>query len=138
MSVQIRSLNDAEFEALEAAIDLATHLTNLSRPLQSMQIQSLYNVIHRSQFRDPLHVIALGLSFGEELRGHGNFEWVRVIDDFGEETCIAIRGKMACCPPISVIQKRLDRDELPDFVKLREAIIANLENSVTDQTEDRE
>jgi hypothetical protein len=78
------------------------------------------------------------LAFGDELLKHGEFEWVRVTDDYGEETCVAIRGLSVYCSPISMIQKRISRGELPDFVELRKATIAMMEDMVTMKTEERD
>jgi len=78
------------------------------------------------------------LAFGEELLRHGEFEWGRVTDDYGEETCVAIQGLSVYCAPISLIQKRLSRNELPDFVELRKATVAMMEDMVTIKTEERD
>jgi hypothetical protein len=138
MVPEIRPLTSDEAKALEQGLELAALLAKAIRPLRSDQLEALYNSIYGSDSRDPLHIIALGLGFGEELMTHGEFDWVRVTDDFGEETCIAMRGFCAYCAPISMIQKRLGRGELPDFVGLREATIAALEDQITLKTEERD
>jgi len=136
--VELRTLTFDEVDALNAALDLAARLANAPRPLRSDLIEALYNRIHGSDLRNPTHIIALGLAFGDELLKHGDFEWVRVTDDYGEETCVAIRGLSVYCSPISMIQKRLSRSELPDFVELRKATIAMMEDMVTTKTEERD
>jgi Domain of unknown function (DUF3806) len=72
------------------------------------------------------------------LVSNGEFEWVRVTDESGEETCVAIQGLSVYCSPISMIQKRLSRRELPDFVELRKSTIAMMEDMVTTKTEERD
>jgi hypothetical protein len=135
---EMRALTEIETEALEEGLNLAALLAEADRPLQSDQLEALYNLIRGADVRSPAHIIALGLAFGEELMGHGDFEWVRVIDDFGEETCIAIRGFSINCYPISMIEKRLDRGELLDFVDLRKETIAVMEDMVDEKIERRD
>ena len=69
---------------------------------------------------------------------HGEFEWVRVIDDYGEETCVAAKGFCAFCAPISMIQKRIQRGDLPDFAAMRDATIVTFEEQITIKTELRD
>jgi hypothetical protein len=138
MDPEIRPLTVAESEALEAGLNLASRLADAPQPLRSDQIEALYNLIYGSDVRKTDHIIAVGLAFGDELLRHGAFEWVRVIDDYGDETCVAIRGLSVYCAPISMIQKRLSRGELPDFVELRKATISSMEDMVTTKTEERD
>jgi hypothetical protein len=46
-----------------------------------------------------------------------------VIDDNGEETCLSPLGKMIYCAPISMIQKRVRRNEALDIEVLVEETI---------------
>jgi len=138
MDPEIRPLTVAEVEALEAGLNLASRLADAPRPLRSDQIEALYNLIYGSDARKTDHIIAVGLAFGDDLLRHGAFEWVRVIDDYGDETCVAIPGLSVYCAPISMIQKRLSRGELPGFVELRKATISSMEDMVTTKTEERD
>jgi hypothetical protein len=126
----IRALTEEETYALDEALDLIASLAGASPPILSNQLEEIYNRLLFSDERDEVETIALGVGLGEELRWHGDYEWVRVSDDFGDETCLAVRGFELWCCPISMIQKRLKRNEAPDFVELREAIINTLAEQV--------
>jgi len=77
-------------------------------------------------------LIALGLSFGEQIVRTADFEWVRVSDEYGEETCVAPRGKTVHCAPISMIKKRLMRGEVVDLARLRDHTIEVILKSLAD------
>ena len=126
----IRPLNADEQTALDQGLRLASRLTNSSHPIDPQYLQNLYNSLLETAVENDLNVIALGLGFGQELLSHGDYEWVRVSNEYGDETCIAVRGLFVYCSPISIIQKRLHRGERPDFVGLRDAVIAAMNEKV--------
>lgn len=130
--LKITPLDPAQRLALEAGLNFAARFASAPRPLSAETVEALYNAFLEEGIDDPDAIIALGLSFGETFLAHGDFEWARVIDEHGEETCLAVIGKAQFCAPISMIQKRLARGEQPDIRLLREATIELLLGSVED------
>lgn len=108
-----RELTVAEVEALEAALSFAARIARVERPLSLEQVQDLYDGFLEEEIDDADAIMALGLSFGQCLISSGPFEWVRVTDEYGEETSVAVIGATIYIHPISMIQKRLaDREKI--------------------------
>jgi hypothetical protein len=124
--LKISPLDSARRLALEAGLDFAARFAGAPRPLSTETVETLYNAFLAEQIDDNDAVIALGLSFGETFLAHGDFEWVQVVDEYGDETCLALTGKTLFCAPISMIKKRLARGERPDIRLLREATIEQI------------
>jgi hypothetical protein len=137
MDPQISLLTPDLKSALESGLDLAARLAAAPRPLSDVHVEALYNAFLDEGVEDVEAIIALGLSFGESFVTRGGFEWVRVLDEYGEETCVAVLGKATFCSPISMIQKRLARAERPDIRLLREATIRDIEDMIAGGIADR-
>lgn len=123
---EIRPLNAEELAARDAAIPLVRsslsgvggrlpeHLDRSALP----ELQKLYNVLAaRDEKREDVS-IALGVAFAFVFESTGEFEWVRVTDEFGSESCLAIPGKEIWISPISMIVKRVDRGDDVDLAQL--------------------
>lgn len=98
--------------ALQQGLARAAALANADSVPTAIQIQSLYDrFLTQGAPPDEEDVISLGLAFGQLIVDRGGFEWVRIKDEYGEETCVAYPGKKLSCAPISMIQKRLEGQE---------------------------
>ncbi len=119
----IRALSADEAAALEEGLDFAGRIAGAARPLTIATVQRLYDGYLDEGIADNDAIIALGLAFGDDVARHGGLVWVRVIDDIGEETCIAPPHRMAFAAPVSMIRKRLGRAEKVDLAALRAATL---------------
>jgi uncharacterized membrane protein len=128
----VRELNSDEREALEEGLDLAARVADAPRPLDISQVQRLYDDYLNEQITDSDAIIALGLAFGDEVRRRGNLVWARVIDEYGDETCVAAPKRMVHAAPISMIQKRLNRKERVDLAQLRDATLEAMAKQIPD------
>lgn len=126
----IRKLNSDEFEALEQGLNMAARIADAPRPLGISHVQRLYDDYLDEQITDADAIIALGLAFGDEVRRKGKMVWARVIDEYGDETCVAAPKHMVHAAPISMIQKRLKRKERVDMTQLRDATIDAMEKQM--------
>lgn len=70
-------------------------------------LQRAYDDVVENHPDHPKFQIALGIAFGEIIVREENYEWVRVIDEYGEETALSPKDVNVACFPISMIQKRL-------------------------------
>ena len=120
---QLRPLTNDELAAREAGLDMAARLAGASRPLSVAHVQALYDVLLSEEAGDEA-LIALGLAFGEQIAAISDFEWVRVSDEYGDETVVAAPKKEIFCAPISMIQKRIQRQERLDIAAFRDETIA--------------
>jgi hypothetical protein len=126
MSLNLRPLNPEEVDAREAGLDMAAHLVGVSRPLTIDDVQSLYDAC-LDQSDLPMKALwALGFSFGEQIVIATNFEWVRVSDEYGDETCVAPPGREIFCAPISMIKTRIHEKERLSVSELRDDTIATI------------
>jgi hypothetical protein len=126
----VRGLNAEEKVALEAGLDLAARIAGASRPLSLAQVQALYDGFLEEGITDTDSIIALGLAFGDDMVRHGGLIWVRVIDEYGDETCVSAPHHIVDAAPISMIQKRLNRKEDVDLLALRAATLQAIERQV--------
>jgi Domain of unknown function (DUF3806) len=133
MSTRLRQLSSDEVAARDAGLDLAARLIGAPRPLRIDQVQALYDalLVERADNRDAS--IALGLAFGEQIVATSEFEWVRVSDDYGDETCVSVPGKEIFCAPISILQKRLKRRETTDLTRLRYEMIEVIQRRIDEE-----
>jgi hypothetical protein len=76
--------------------------------------------------RDDEHVLALGIAFGAAINERAGFDWVRVSDQWGDETCVGPQHKTIHCDPISMVQKRLERQEPIDLRQLADTVINSI------------
>jgi len=116
--MEFNDLNKAERAALDDGLSLASRLVNAPRPLRSSHVQELYDALIANDQTHPEVEVALGLSFGELIAETTNFEWVRISDEYGEETCLSPKDIQLICSPISMIQKRLSAGENIDIDSL--------------------
>lgn len=124
MSLDIRELRDDERAALDAGLALAQELIGGTDTYSWSAAQEPYDLVLRDR-ADPMGeaVIAIALYFGELVRINSGFEWVRVSDEYGEETCLSPPGKSIVCAPISMIQKRLEKPEALNVQEMGEGAI---------------
>ena len=116
--MEIRELNTEELEALELSLKMISKFTREPRPVSFSGLQRAYDdLISFDKKYDQLE-ISLGISFGQKFVDTGRYEWVRVSDDYGEETCISPKELMINVAPISMIQKRIEDNLNVDFREL--------------------
>lgn len=130
--MKISSLTAEQAQAIEEAIALAADYLATDPPFSPAEVQRLYDAVARDH---PEHVgaqIAVGMAFGEMIIAHAGYEWVRVSDEYGEETALCHRTAAVTCFPISMVQKRVSTHEAVDLVELRDATIAVVEEAVAD------
>jgi hypothetical protein len=135
----IKPLSDEELAARDAALEMAAQLVGSELPLDADQVQALYDALLQADvLGDSELAIAGGMAFGDLFVAGGIFEWVRVSDEYGEETCVAYRGKSIFLSPISMIQKRLNRQEQLSIAALRDDTAHTIETRIAEgQAADR-
>jgi hypothetical protein len=119
-----KSLTKGQSRSLEHGLNFAAELAGGERPLSARQIQKLYDSFIEEGITDSDAIISLGLAFGENIAQTGGFEWVRIEDEYGEETSLRLIGKTVYCHPISMIQKRLEHRDQADIGQLTEDTIS--------------
>ena len=133
-----RALTPSERDAMEQALRLAERMAKKALPLGFADVQQLYDDALAQAERDDEEVIALGIAFGAAINERSGFDWVRVSDQWGDETCVGPPKKTIHCAPISMIQKRLNRQEQVDLRQLGEASISRIEELMAEgETDDR-
>ena len=123
--MKITALSTDELSALSDGLNLASKLAKKPKPLSELDVQNLYDEFLQTSLDFQEGIIALGLSFGQLLLEEDNFEWVRVADEYGEETVISPKGSMTICAPISMIQKRLQKKENLDIRNFKTHLVNN-------------
>jgi hypothetical protein len=137
MSANLRSLSSDEISARDAGLDLAARLINASRPLRIDQVQALYDALLAGRVDGGGDAsIALGLAFGEQIVSKAAFEWMRISDEYGDETCVSPPGKEIFCAPISMLQKRLKRREAIDLAQLSDEMIDVIQRRIDEKSID--
>lgn len=121
---------------MEAALLLAARMAKEPLPLGFETVQQLYDSMLKQTERDEEEVIALGIAFGAAINARARLDWVRVSDQWGEETCVGPPHKTIHCAPISMVQKRLNRDERIDLEQLANTVIATIQSKVTENQTD--
>ena len=97
--------------AVDMAVARAAGWAGVDGPPRPEKVQEIYDAFLEQGIRDFDRLATLGIAFGQLLVDRGALEWVRVQDQHGEEVCVAVRGKQCFCAPISMMQKRIERDE---------------------------
>ena len=120
---ELRRLTDSEITALNSGLALASRLAKQESALTLEQVQALYDSALDDGRPDVERDIAIGLAFGSLIVDEKEFEWARISDKWGDETCVAVVGKNCNAAPISMIQKRLGRAETVDLAELRDGTI---------------
>ena len=100
---------------------MAERLVGAQMPCSFCQVEALYVALFEDDLPDDsVFIIAAGLAFGSLFVDGGGFEWLRISDEYGEETVVALIGKQIWVAPISMIHKRLARRERLDMAKLKQ------------------
>jgi hypothetical protein len=131
-----RALTQNERGAMESALLVAARMASKPLPLGIEQVQRLYNVMLKQAKQDEEEVIALGIAFGAAISERAGFDWVRVTNQWGDETCVGPPRKAIHCAPISMIQKRLKRQEAVDLNELADAVIGSIRSTLADNRTD--
>lgn len=126
----IRSLTPEEISARDAGLELAARLAGVPAPMDIQQVQALYDALLAEGVYEGEASIAAGLALGALIAAQGEFEWVRISDEFGDETVLSPPGKDIHCAPISMIQKRLQRRENVDLACLRDGVIQTIHDRI--------
>lgn len=126
-----RALTPDEERAKEQALVLAARVAGTSS-LGFPELQGLYDRMLIQSDRNDEEVIALGIAFGAVVNEWAGFDWVRVSDQWGDETCVGPPHKTIHCAPISMIQKRLNRQEEVDLRQLADASISRIREMMAD------
>lgn len=125
--MEILELTADQQSGLNRLLDSAASLTEEDRPLPIEEVQALYDVA-LEEFADDVHVKYLvGVAFGEAIVTMTDYEWVRVKDDYGEETSLAPPGLRVVIHPVTIITKRIEKGESIDLRDLRDRIIEDIE-----------
>ena len=105
--MEFRALNKDELSALEDTLSYASKIAGKEKALGFEDVDELYKSFLDEDITDAGAQIALGLSFGHLFILSEKYEWVRISDEYGEETALAPHNKKIMIAPISMIQKRL-------------------------------
>lgn len=125
--MRLRPLTEEEASALEDGLKLFEKLSAASRPFGVKAVKDVYSEFLVGDVEFKAGEIAIGLAFGQIMVDNHNYEWVRVSDEYGEETVVAIKGLKLFCSPVSMVQKRLERSEEVDFQELLDGTVLILE-----------
>ena len=129
--MNISGLTPELAQAVDEAIALAADYLATDPPFSPLEVQRLYDAVTRDHPENVEAQIAVGIAFGEMIIAKADYEWVRVSDEYGEETALCHRAAAVTCFPVSMLQKRIAKREEVDLVELRDATIAVLEEAVT-------
>ena len=125
----VRALTECETQALQEGFALAAQYIGQEAPFSDAQAQELYDAILDAE-PDGGNSIATGLVLGEMIITNGPFDWVRIVDEYGEETGLCHKDVTVVCHPISMIQKRLSRREQVDMKQLCDATLGVLDEMI--------
>lgn len=131
-----RALTPEERGAMEAALRLAAQMANEPLPLGFEQVQRLYDTMLERTERDEEEIIALGIAFGAAINERAKFDWVRVSDQWGDETCVGPPHKTIHVAPISMVQKRLVRDEAINLEQFADTVIGSVQSKLAENMTD--
>ena len=135
--MEISELDSDQQSALNDGLNFAARVASKDRPLNSKAVQELYDGFLNENISNPEAIIALGLSFGQLFVEYNEFEWVRVSDEYGEETVVSPKGWRTICSPISMIQKRLERNEQVNIINLYEHTLSSIRRIIEDGADQR-
>ena len=121
---------------MEAALRLAAQMANEPLPLGFEQVQRLYDAMLERTERDEEEIIALGIAFGAAINERASFDWVRVSDQWGDETCVGPPHKTIHVAPISMVQKRLVRDEVINLEQFADTVIGSVQSKLAENMTD--
>ncbi len=135
--MEISALNSEQRNALNDGLNFAARIAGKVRPINSETVQKLYDDFLNENVTNTEAIISLGLSFGQLFVEKNEFEWVRVSDEYGEETVVSPKGWRTICSPISMIQKRLERNEHVDICDLYENTVSSILQIIEDGADKR-
>ena len=116
--MEFRPLNPEELSVLENTLNYASKIAGKDNPLDFEDVNQLYQSFIDEGIIDARARIALGISFGHLFILSGKYEWVRISDEYGEETALAPYNKKIMVAPISMIQKRLEDNLYVEITEL--------------------
>jgi len=116
--MEISPLDPEYRKALDDGLAMAARIAGQPAPLSSADVQGLYDAFRTEGIETAEAIIALGLAFGALIEREAGYEWVRVEDEYGKETCLAPVGMSVTIAPISMIQKRLAEGVEIDIAEL--------------------
>ena len=130
----LRALDERDEAERDLALKLAGSLIEFDGRLSEAQVQTLYDTLLTDEDIDPdgVQVVALGYAFGALFAATDAYEWQRLSDEYGEETCVAKVGRDISCAPISMMQKRIQRRETVNIAQLREATIEAIDKAIAE------
>lgn len=125
----IRDLNDEEQDALVSGRHFFQTLCVKLKmnPQNPASLQQLFDEAVAGQRPVQEAILSLGIAFGDRMAAEHPLEWVRVSDEFGEETVLARKSSQLIIAPISVVQKRVDSREMWNLSELAERLAALIE-----------
>lgn len=127
-----RALTESEAKAKAEALELAGRMAGKKAPLSFSEVQLLFDAHRARDTQDELETIAIGIAFGQAMINSADFEWVRVADEWGQETCVGPTNKAIHCAPISMIQKRLSRREAMLLEDLAHAVTGSMKDKIAE------
>jgi hypothetical protein len=77
---------------------------------------------------------SLGITLGDALAETADLEWVEVEDEYGIDPALRYRGREILLFPLTLISKRIERDEIVDVRELFDGIHNMLNDVVNDTT----
>lgn len=121
------ALTDAEISARDQALAFLSEVSGLKQPIAIEDLQRVYEqALDESLETNTNLVVALGIAFGQTFLSDADFEWVRLHDECGQETVVALKSYKLNAAPVSMIDKRLRRRERTNLAELRSGAIARL------------
>ncbi|WP_416831879.1 MAG: DUF3806 domain-containing protein [Erythrobacter sp.] len=130
MTFKISQLSERQVQDLRSSFARLGDQFNGAKFVTVDAIQSTYDALLASPEWDEDRVTALGVAFGEMICAHGDFEWVRVEDEYGTGPALAPIGFDIVCSPIDMIEKRLEDREVVDLSDLCSDTIAAIEGII--------
>lgn len=122
-----RALTDAEMQARDQALAFLAEVSAVKQPITVEALQRVYEqALDEGLENNTNLIVALGIAFGQTFLSDPDFEWVRLHDEYGEETVIALKSYKLNAAPVSMIDKRLKRRERINLAELRREVIARL------------
>jgi hypothetical protein len=124
---QFRPLTAEEHAALDEGRVWAAHMLRTLPPLPPEAVQALYDATLKDFPDHQIAQISTGIIFGDAMALVGELEWVRAVYADGEESCLAPKGVALFCPPISMIQRRIQARETVDIATLAAETLEKLQ-----------
>ena len=93
-------------------------------------IQFFFDEAFQGELENETAIISLGVAFGEQVRRRGHFSWVRLVDEFGEETVLVHDDAEIILSPVSMIKKRIDERDHYNLDELCNGAIAQVDELI--------